>query len=321
MAVRKVLLIGGSGFVGGWVASRLSASGVRVTIPTRRRENRKRLILLPTVFEVQADVNDPQTLADLIEDVDAVINLVGILHDRDERAPYGAAFAAAHVDLPRKIVAAMRAVGVRRLLHMSALRAAPDAPSAYLRSKADGEAAVLAAAGELDVTVFRPSVIFGPGDAFLNTFADLLRRLPALPLVGGDARLQPVFVGDVADAFVAALGNRESFGRTYELGGPRVYSLRELVRYVADLGGHPRVLVDVPSGIAALQACVLGWLPNPPLSPDNLRSLSVPSVTDGSHNPPAWQPHALEAVAPGYLTPLKLRERLGFYRGRAGRTP
>ena len=320
MAVRKVLLIGGSGFVGGWVASRLSASGVRVTIPTRRRENRKRLILLPTVFEVQADVNDPQTLADLIEDVDAVINLVGILHDRDERAPYGAAFAAAHVDLPRKIVAAMRAVGVRRLLHMSALRAAPDAPSAYLRSKADGEAAVLAA-GELDVTVFRPSVIFGPGDAFLNTFADLLRRLPALPLVGGDARLQPVFVGDVADAFVAALGNRESFGRTYELGGPRVYSLRELVRYVADLGGHPRVLVDVPSGIAALQACVLGWLPNPPLSPDNLRSLSVPSVTDGSHNPPAWQPHALEAVAPGYLTPLKLRERLGFYRGRAGRTP
>ncbi len=320
MAVRKVLLIGGSGFVGGWVASRLSASGVRVTIPTRRRENRKRLILLPTVFEVQADVNDPQTLADLIEDVDAVINLVGILHDRDERAPYGAAFAAAHVDLPRKIVAAMRAVGVRRLLHMSALRAAPDAPSAYLRSKADGEAAVLAA-GELDVTVFRPSVIFGPGDAFLNTFADLLRRLPALPLVGGDARLQPVFVGDVADAFVAALGNRESFGRTYELGGPRVYSLRELVRYVADLGGHPRVLVDVPSGIAALQARVLGWLPNPPLSPDNLRSLSVPSVTDGSHNPPAWQPHALEAVAPGYLTPLKLRERLGFYRGRAGRTP
>ena len=320
MAVRKVLLIGGSGFVGGWVASRLSAAGVRVTIPTRRRENRKRLLLLPTVFEVQADVGDPQTLAALIEGVDAVINLVGILHDRDERAPYGAAFAAALVDLPRKIVAAMRAVGVRRLLHMSALRAAPDAPSAYLRSKADGEAAVLAA-GELDVTVFRPSVIFGPGDAFLNTFADLLRRLPALPLVGGDARLQPVFVGDVADAFVAALGNRESFGRTYELGGPRVYSLRELVRYVADLGGHPRVLVDVPSGIAALQARVLGWLPNPPLSPDNLRSLSVPSVTDGSHNPPAWQPHALEAVAPGYLTPLKLRERLGFYRGRAGRTP
>ena len=121
-------------------------------------------------------------------------------------------------------------------------------------------------------------------------------------------------------AFVAALGDRDSFGRTYELGGPRVYTLRELVRYVADLGGHPRVLVDVPAGVAALQARVLGWLPNPPLSPDNLRSLSVPNVTDGSRNPPAWQPHALEAVAPGYLTPLKLHQRLGFYRGRAGRS-
>ena len=320
MAVRKVLLIGGSGFVGGWLASRLSAAGIRVTIPTRRRENRKGLLLLPTVFEVQADVNDPQALAHLVEGVDAVINLVGILHDRDDREPFGAAFAAAHVELPRQIVAAMRAAGVRRLLHMSALQAAPDAPSAYLRSKAAGEAVVLGAAGDLDVTVFRPSVIFGPGDAFLNTFASLLRHAPVLPLVGGSARMQPVFVGDVADAFVAALTDPESVGKTYELGGPRVYTLHELVRYVADLGGRPRTIIDMPSGIASLQARVLGWLPNPPLSPDNLRSLSVPSVTDGRNAPPAWQPHALEAVAPGYLAPLKLRERLGFYRSRAGRS-
>ena len=320
MPVRKVLLIGGSGFVGGWLASRLSAAGIRVTIPTRRRENRKGLLLLPTVFEVQADVTDPLALAHLVEGADAVINLVGILHDRDDREPYGAAFQAAHVDLPRKIVDAMRAAGVRRLLHMSALQAAPDAPSAYLRSKAAGEAVVLGAAEDLDVTVFRPSVIFGPGDAFLNTFASLLRHAPVLPLVGGSARMQPVFVGDVADAFVAALTDPESIGQTYELGGPRVYTLHELVRYVADLGGRPRTIIDMPSGIASLQARVLGWLPNPPLSPDNLRSLSVPSVTDGRHAPPAWQPHALEAVAPGYLAPLKLRERLGFYRSRAGRS-
>ena len=320
MPVRKVLLIGGSGFVGGWLASRLSAAGIRVTIPTRRRENRKGLLMLPTVFEVQADVNDTQALMHLVEGNDAVINLVGILHDRDDREPYGAAFKAAHVELPRKIADAMRAAGVRRLLHMSALQAAPDAPSAYLRSKAAGEAVVLGAPGDLNVTVFRPSVIFGPGDAFLNTFASLLRHAPVLPLVGGSARMQPVFVGDVADAFVAALSDPESVGKTYELGGPRVYTLHELVRYVADLGGRSRTIIDVPSGIASLQARVLGWLPNPPLSPDNLRSLSVPSVTDGQHAPPAWQPHALEAVAPGYLVPLKLRERLGVYRSRAGRS-
>lgn len=319
MAVRKVLLIGGSGFVGGWLASRLSAAGMRVTIPTRRRENRKGLLLLPTVFEVQADVNDPQALAHLVEGVDAVINLVGILHDRDDREPYGAAFEAAHVALPRQIVASMRAAGVRRLLHMSALKAASDAPSAYLRSKAAGEAAVFDAAADLDVTVFRPSVVFGPGDAFLNTFAGLLRHLPLLPLVGADARMQPVFVGDVADAFVAALNDPASFGRAYELGGPRVYTLRELVCYVAEITGQRRAIVDVPGGIAGIQARVMSWLPNPPLTPDNLRSLSVPSVTDGHHNPPGWQPHALEAVAPGYLAPLRLRQRLGLYRSRAGR--
>ena len=318
MAVRKVLLIGGSGFVGGWLASRLSAAGIRVTIPTRRRENRKGLLLLPTVFEVQADVNEPQALAHLVEGVDAVINLVGILHDRDDREPFGAAFAAAHVELPRQIVAAMRAAGVRRLLHMSALKAASDAPSAYLRSKAAGEAVVLEAS-DLDVTLFRPSVIFGPGDVFLNTFASLLRHVPVLPLAGGDARLQPVFVGDVADAFVAALSDTASFGHIYELGGPRVYTLRDLVRYVAELGGRQRVIIDLPPGIAGVQARVLGWLPNPPLTPDNLRSLSVPSVTDGYRNPPGWQPHALEAVAPGYLAPLRLHQRLGFYRSRAGR--
>ena len=319
MQVRKVLLIGGSGFVGGWIASRLSAAGLRVTIPTRRRENRKRLILLPTVFEVQADVNDPQSLAHLVEGVDAVINLVGILHDREDSSPYGKGFAAAHVELPLRIITAMRAAGVRRLLHMSALKASADAPSAYLRSKAAGAAAVFAAAGDLDVTVFCPSVIFGPGDAFLTTFACLLRHAPVLPLVGGDARMQPVFVGDVADAFVAALGNPATFGQAYDLAGPRVYTLRELVNYVAELGARRRLIIDVPEGLAGIQARLLSLLPNPPLSPDNLRSLKVPSVTDGTHDFPGWQPHALEAVAPGYLSALKLQQRFGLYRARAGR--
>ena len=319
MEIKKVLLIGGSGFVGGWIANRLSERGIRVIVPARHRDNRKKLILLPTVYTVQADVQEAQVLASLMDGVDTVINLAGILHDGDSRQPYGKRFAATHVELPGRIVAAMRQAGVRRLLHMSALKASPDAPSAYLRSKAAGEAAVLAAASDLDVTVFRPSVIFGPGDAFLNTFATLLKLFPVLPLAGGKARFQPVFVGDVADAFVSALNDHSTFGQTYELCGPRVYSLRQLVAYVADLAGRRRLIIDLPDGLASLQARLLSLLPNPPLTPDNLRSMQVDNVSDGRLDYPNWQPHPLEAVAPGYLAPLCLKQRLGTYRCRAGR--
>jgi uncharacterized protein YbjT (DUF2867 family) len=189
MELENVLLIGGSGFVGGWIASRLSERGVRVTIPTRHRENTKKLIMLPTVSMVEANVHDPKVLVQLMQGQDAVINLVGILHDSDSRLPYGKGFAAAHVDLPRKIVAAMRESGVNRLVHMSALKAALDAPSEYLCSKGEGETLVRAAMDELDVTVFRPSVIFGPDDAFLNMFAKLIKLFPILPLGGGTGTL------------------------------------------------------------------------------------------------------------------------------------
>jgi NADH dehydrogenase len=319
MELKKVLLIGGSGFVGGWIANRLSERGIRVTIPTRHRDNTKKLILLPTVYTVEADVHDPHELASLMNGVDAVINLVGMLHDGDSSRPYGKRFAAAHAELPKKIVAAMQHSGVRRLVHMSALKAAVDAPSAYLRSKAAGEAAVLGAANELDVTVFRPSVIFGPDDSFLNTFATLLRFFPVVPLGGAGARFQPVYVGDVADAFAACLTDRATFGQTYELCGPSVYTLRQLVEYTGELIGERRLVVDLPAPLAALQARILSLLPNPPMSPDNLRSMQVDSVTDGRHNYPGWQPQSLEAVAPGYLSAVSLRRRLDGYRCRAGR--
>ncbi|MBK7422811.1 MAG: complex I NDUFA9 subunit family protein [Propionivibrio sp.] len=319
MELKKVLLIGGSGFVGGWIANRLSERGIRVNIPTRRRDNTKQLILLPTVYMVDADVHDPQVLVSLMTGVDAVINLVGILHDGDSRKPYGKRFAAAHVELPKKILAAMMQTGVRRLVHMSALRASEDAPSAYLRSKAAGEAAVLGAASELDVTVFRPSVIFGPGDAFLNTFASLLRVFPVMPLGGADARFQPVYIGDVADAFCASLTDRATFGQTYELCGPTVYTLRELVEYTGELIGRRRPVIGLPDSLAYLQAGFLSLLPNPPMSPDNLRSMQLDNLTDGSHNYPGWQPQSLEAVAPGYLSALRPNLRLDKYRCRAGR--
>lgn len=319
MELKKVLLIGGSGFVGGWIANRLSARGVRVIIPTRHRDHTKQLTMLPTVDMIEADVNDPQALASLMNGVDAVINLVGILHDNDSGTPYGKRFSAAHVELPKKIIEAMLQTGVRRLVHMSALKADADAPSAYLRSKAAGEAVVLGAANNLEITVFRPSVIFGPGDAFLNTFATLLKLAPVLPLAGATARFQPVYVGDVADAFATSLTNSATFGQTYELCGPRVYSLRELVDYTGKLVGACNLIINLPNALASLQARILGLLPNPPMSLDNLRSMQVDSIGNDTHKFPGWHPQSLEAVAPGYLAPIKLKRRLDAYRSRAGR--
>lgn len=320
MELKNVLLIGGSGFVGGWIANRLSERGIRVTIPTRRRDNTKQYILLPTVDMVDANVNDPQQLAALMQGQDAVINLVGILHDHDSRLPYGKGFAAAHIELPKKIIAAMKQTGVRRLVHMSALNAAVDAPSEYLRSKGEGEALVRAAMGELDITIFRPSVIFGPGDSFLNLFAKLLRLFPVFPLGYGAARFQPVCVDDVAAAFTACLTDRATFGQVYDLCGPRVYTLRDLVEYTGDLIGKQRPVIDLGvGGWAYLQAGLAWLLPNPPMSPDNLRSMEVDSVTDGTHNYPGWQPQSLESVAPGYLARIKPKMRLDGYRYHAGR--
>ncbi len=319
MELKKVLLIGGSGFVGGWIASRLSERGIRVIIPTRHRDNAKQLILLPTVDMMDADVHDPKALASLMQGVDAVINLVGILHDSDSAKPYGKRFAAAHVELPKKIITAMKQSGVRRLLHMSALKATADAPSAYLRSKAAGEAVVLSAAQELDVTVFRPSVIFGAGDSFLTTFSALLKLSPLFPLAGAAARFQPVYVGDVADSFAGSLTDVATFGQTYELCGPKIYTLRELVEYTGELSGHRRKVIALPNALASLQAKILGLLPNPLMSPDNLLSLQVDSVTDGHCNYPGWLPKPLEAVAPAYLSAVKPKLRFDGYRGRAGR--
>lgn len=298
MQAQTVLLIGGSGFVGASVIESLVQRGLRVVVPTRRVPRRTSP---PSVEWIAADVNADGVLDALMPGVDAVINLVGILHDRDGSAPFGRDFRAAHVELPRKIVAAMHAAGVRRLIHVSALRASDDAPSAYLRSKAAGEA-VLREADGIEVTIFRPSVIFGAGDAFLNLFARLLRVFPVLPLAGAAARFQPVFVDDVARVLVDAIDRPETVGQVYELGGPSVYPLRALVEYVAACRGLCRLVVPLPMPLAYLQAGLLGCLPQPPMTIDNLRSMRLDNVCDGRHDYPDWRPTALEAVVPKYLS-------------------
>ena len=320
MDIKKVLLLGGSGFVGTYIANRLSQRGVEVTIPTRRRERTKALIIQPNVEMPEVNINSEEALVELMAGKDAVINLVGVLHSRDVVLPYSKDFADAHVELPKKIVAACKKAGVRRLVHMSALGADPKGPSEYLCSKGDGEAIVMAAQGELDVTVFRPSVLFGLGDSFLSMFASVLRKLPFFPLGFGQARFQPVWVADVADAFVDSLGNPATFGQAYDLVGPKVYTLRELVDYTAELVGSTARVVPLSEGWAYLQAGLMWLSPKPLMSPDNLRSMEVDSVCDGNCNlPPNWRPTALESIAPTYVARNTPKGKLDGFRYRAGR--
>lgn len=320
MHIKKVLLLGGSGFVGTYIANRLSQRGMEVTVPTRRRERTKALIIQPNVEMPEVKIDSEETLVSLMQGQDVVINLVGVLHSRDVQLPYSKDFAEAHVELPKKIVAACKKAGVRRLVHMSALGASPKGPSEYLRSKGDGEAIVMAAQGDLDVTVFRPSVIFGLGDAFLSMFAGVLRNLPFFPLGFGQARFQPVWAADVADAFVDSLSNPATFGQAYDLVGPKVYTLRELVDYTASLVGSTARVIALPEGLAYLQAGLMWLAPNPLMSPDNLRSMEVDSVYDSNCTlPTGWKPTALEAIAPTYIARNTPKGKLDRFRFRAGR--
>jgi NADH dehydrogenase len=306
----NVLVVGGSGFIGRHLVAALAARGIRVTVPSRRRERAKHLILLPTVDVVEADVLAPGVLARLAAGKQAVVNLVGILHGDFQRA---------HVELPQAVVNACRSAGVTRLLHMSALGASRDAPSEYLRSKAMGEGAVLAAS-DLAATVFRPAVVFGPEDRFLNLFAQLSRFLPVLALASPGAQFQPVYVGDVAGVMAAALGETETFGKRYDLCGPRRYTLRELMDFVCAVTGRRRLVIGLPHWASMTQAWVLEHLPGKLMTRDNLRSMQVPNVcADANAVVPGLAPQALEAVAPSYLAPSGPRERYPQLRWRARR--
>ncbi|MBS0338031.1 MAG: complex I NDUFA9 subunit family protein [Proteobacteria bacterium] len=323
MKIQTVLVIGGSGFVGRHVVSLLAARGLRVTVPTRRREDAKHLILLPTVEVVEADVNAHGVLDGLVRGCDAVINLAGVLHSRpagpasDGGNRYGQDFFETHVELAQRIVTACRAAGVKRLVHMSALGASRDAPSEYLRSKGAGEEAVLAA-DDLAVTVFRPSVVFGPEDRFLNLFATLAALTPVLWLACPDARFQPVYVGDVAQAVVQSLEERDAAGKRYDLCGPREYSLRELVQYVCRATGRRRLVIGLGPALSWMQAWVLEKLPGRLVTRDNLLSMQVPSVSAASL-PFGIVATSLDAVVPLYLAHAAPRERYGDLRHRAHR--
>ncbi len=316
MNPQRVVLIGGSGFLGSAVANRLAEAGIGVLIPTRRRSRAGHVVLLPNAEVVEADVHDPATLRRLLADADAVVNLVGVLHSRPGQ-PWGADFQRAHVELPQKIVAACQATGVAQLVHISALGASPDGPSEYQRSKAGGEAAVRAAGCAW--TILRPSVVFGRGDRFLNLFADLARVFPVLPLAGARARFQPVWVEDVAEVVLRCLRDPAAAGQTFEVAGPRAYTLRELVEYVSELIGHPRPVIPLPEILALLQARLMEFAPQPLMSRDNVRSMRADNVAGGAPLPFGLQATPLEAVAPDWLGGAGLRQKYYPFRRNANR--
>jgi NADH dehydrogenase len=312
MIIEKVCVIGGSGFVGRHLCQQLAARGLRMVVPTRDRERAKALILLPTVDVVEADVHNPAALAKVVAGCDAVINLVGVLHDGSGH--HG--FSGAHIELARSVVEACRTGGVKRLLQMSAIGAATDGPSAYLRSKGEAERVVMESG--LDVTVFRPSVIFGPDDRFLNLFAGLARLLPVLVLARPDARCQPVYVGVVAAAFVHALTDIATYGRRYDLCGPQRYTLRELVAFVARNIGRPRLIIGLNRTLSLCQAFAMECLPVKLMSRDNILSMDADSISD-SVFPFGIRPQALEALAPSWLSTNAPRAQYDLMRSRAGR--
>jgi uncharacterized protein YbjT (DUF2867 family) len=315
MEIQTVCIIGGAGFVGRSIADAACAAGHRVRVVTRSLKRAHDLTVLPTLEVVVSNVNDEKGLARAVDGMDAVVNLAGILN------PAGrATFQSAHVELPRRIGVAARKAGVRRILHMSALGASPTGPSEYLRSKGEGETAVRTGPSEAAWTIFRPSVIFGENDKLTNLFATLARVSPVIPLARAQARFQPIWVEDVARCFVQSLRDGRTFRHTYDLCGPRVYTLEEMVRFVVQSAGLKRRIVALPDALATAQAFTFEHLPGKLISRDNLLSMSVDSVCSGPFPSVfGFTPAAMEAVVPEYLTGATPRARYDRYRHLAGR--
>ena len=315
----KILVLGATGFVGSSVCEKLversGGADSRIRVATRHRARARHLQLLPTVEIDAGDVHDDATLARMLRDTDAVINLVAILHGSE------AEFERVHVRLPQRLAAACRRAGVKRLVHVSALGVAADGPSRYLRSKARGEAA-LRAAGH-DLTILRPSIIFGERDRFMNLFASLQSVFPVMPLAGASARFQPVWVDDVACAIARCLDTPSTIGMTIECVGPRVYTLKELVELAGRWSGSRRPVLALPAFLGRLQALAMELLPGPTLmSRDNIDSMRVANVASGKLpglDSLDIETTPLESVAPRYLGHVSGEARLEAWRARARR--
>ncbi|PPC95908.1 complex I NDUFA9 subunit family protein [Methylotenera mobilis] len=315
MQLKKICVLGGSGFVGSAIVAKLDAAGYQVTVLTRRRETAKHLFLLPNVNVVECDVLDYHALNAVLRGVDAVINLIGILHQSRRLS-----FNTVHHQLPAQLAKICADLGIKRLIQMSSLRADENAPSQYLRSKAAGETALKALQDKINITIFKPSIIFGRGDQFTNLFATLIKLLPVVLLAKPNAKFQPIWVEDVASCFVNSLENSDTYGQTYELAGPKVYTFRELLQQIMVVLAVKRTTIGLNNTLSYLQALIMEFLPVKLMSRDNIKSMEVDSVSQ--HPLPAIlavEPSALEAVLPEYLVDRTARGAYDRFRSVAAR--
>lgn len=311
----KIVLFGATGFVGRHLLGRLARDGHPLTVVTRNRARHRELAVIPGVRMVQCDPHDATRIMAVVEGHDVVVNLVGILN---ERGFGGRGFRQVHVELPRNLVEACKRHGIRRMLHMSALNA-DRGQSHYLKSKGEAED-LIRLARHVDVTIFRPSVIFGPDDSFLNRFAALLRISPVLPLARPRARFAPVHVGDVAEAFAQALTRRETIGQTLELCGPETWSLIEIVRWIRGQLRLRRMIIGLPDWAGWLQGRVLDFVPGKPFSSDNFKSLKLDSVCNrNDFETLGLRPRSMSRLAPTWLGGGDRQRRLRDYRKHARR--
>lgn len=315
MRINSICLLGGSGFVGSHIACRLVDQGYSVRVLTRNRDRSKHLTVLPGVTVVTTNIFSKQQLQTQFKDIDAVINLVGILNEKQHN---GDGFRKVHVELPQLILDACQTNGIQRIVHMSALNADVNkGASHYLRSKGEGENLLHTfSSDKLKVTSFRPSVIFGPEDSFFNRFAGLLKITPLIfPLACANTRFAPVYVGDVAQRIVSSLEDKGTYGQRYELCGPEQYTLKQLLQYTCQQLGIRRHILSLPNIISRMQASILEWFPGKPFSVDNYNSLQVDSICSGSH----CETTSIESIVPYYLGNKGHQKNYNTYRSKARR--
>lgn len=319
MQIKTIGIFGGTGFVGTHLANCTAELGMRVRIFTRSRARARHLWPLPHTELIEINPGNESSISEQISGCEAVINLVGILNEKRDN---GAEFRHVHTDLTKKIIKACTDTSVKRYIHMSALNADPFAASYYLRTKGEAEIASMAAhdAG-LPTTIFRPSVIFGPNDSFFNRFAHLLRMFPVLPLACAVTKFQPVFVGDVSETILSALNDRKTFGMRYDIGGPEVTSLLEIVRYTSNLIKSRALIIPLGPAMSKLQANLFEYFPGKPFSRDNLRSASLDNVCRDNNglSQLGIEPTAINEVVPTYLGGKFERMRYYDFRSEARR--
>ncbi|MEM8948446.1 MAG: complex I NDUFA9 subunit family protein [Pseudomonadota bacterium] len=303
---KLITIFGGAGFIGRHLCRELAARDWRIRVVSRAPGLAGHLQPLGDVGQIVVQPfsgDDEASLGRLLEGSSAVVNLVGILYETRRQR-----FEEVHGELPGRIARAAADIGVKHMVHVSAIGADEQSSSAYARSKARGEAAIREAFAE--AVIMRPSIVVGPEDNFFNRFAAMARLLPALPLIGGGkTRFQPVYVGDVARAIVAGLEQSAAAGRTFEIGGPKTYSFEELLRYMLEVIGRKRMLLNLPFGVAALQARLMELLPVPPLTRDQLELLKSDNVVGEEAltlDDLGIAPTPIETVVPSYLARHRL---------------